>query len=66
MTRGVTVVRSRGVTVVVDGRALGTAKRVDAYADCFVRRDHGTKLLTPSTASVPAPGLPLRTLDEEF
>ena len=57
---------TRGVTVVVQGRAVGTAKRVDAYANCFVRRDHGTKLLTPSTASVPAPGLPLRKLDEDF
>ncbi len=57
---------TRGVTVVVQGRAVGTATRVDAYANCFVRRDHGTKLLTPSTASVPAPGLPLRKLDEDF
>jgi len=57
---------TRGVTVVVQGRALGTATRVDAYANCFVRRDHGTKLLTPSTASVPPPGLPLRKLDEDF
>jgi transposase InsO family protein len=57
---------TRGVTVVVHGRAVGTATRVDAYANCFVRRDHGTKLLTPSTASVPPPGLPLRKLDEDF
>ena len=57
---------TRGVTVVVQGRALGTAKRVDAYANCFVRRDHGTKLLTPSTPSVPPPGLPLRKLEEDF
>ena len=42
------------------------ATRVDAYANCFVRRDHGLKLLTPSTASVPAPGLPLRQLEEDF
>ena len=57
---------TRGVTVVVQGRVVGTATRVDAYANCFVRRDHGTTLLTPSTASVPPPGLPLRTLDEDF
>jgi len=57
---------TRGVTVVVQGRAVGDAKRVDAYANCFVRRDHGTKLLTPSTPSVPPPGLPLRKLDEDF
>ena len=56
---------TRGVTVVVQRRAVGTATRVDAYANCFVRRDHGTKLLTPTTPSVPAPGLPLRTLDNE-
>jgi len=57
---------TRGVTVVVQGRPTGTAKPVDAYANCFVRRDHGTKLLTPSTPSVPPPGLPLRTLDEDL
>ncbi len=57
---------TRGVTVVVHGRAVGTATRVDAYANCFVRRDHGSKLLTPSSASVPPPGLPLRKLDEDF
>jgi len=57
----------RGVTVIVQGRAISTAKRVDAYANCFVRRDHGTKLLTPTTAaSAPPPGLPLRRLDEDF
>jgi transposase InsO family protein len=58
---------TRGVTVVVQGRPVGVAKRVDAYANCFVRRDHGTKMLTPVTpATVPAPGLPLRQLDEDF
>jgi transposase InsO family protein len=57
---------TRGVTVVVQGRRVGTATRVDAYANCFVRRDHGTKLLTPSSGSVPPPGLPLRKLDEDF
>lgn len=57
----------RGVTVIVQGRAASTAKRVDAYANCFVRRDHGTKLLTPTTAaSAPPAGLPLRHLDEDF
>ncbi len=56
----------RGVTVIVQGRAVGTAKRVDAYANCFVRRDHGTKLLTSSTAAAaPRPGLPLRRLAPE-
>lgn len=57
---------SRGVQVLMPGRPVETAKPVDAYANCFVRRDHGTKLLTPHTpASPPPPGLPLRTLKEE-
>jgi putative transposase len=55
---------ARGVTVVVQGRPTAIAKPVDAYANCFVRRDHGTKLLTPSTGRVPAPGLPLRKLED--
>ena len=58
---------TRGVQVLFPGRPVETAKPVDAYANCFVRRDHGTKLLTPQTpASQPKPGLPLRNLDEDF
>jgi transposase InsO family protein len=58
---------TRGVQVRYQGRAYAVAKRVDVYANCFVRRDHGTKLLTPTTpAGTPAPGLPLRQLDEDF
>ena len=58
---------TRGVQVIHQGRAYAIAKRVDIYANCFVRRDHGTKLLTPTTpAGAPAPGLPLRQLDEDF
>jgi hypothetical protein len=50
----------------VPGRPIATAKPVDAYANCFVRRDHGTKQLTPQTpAHHPLPGLPLRKLEEE-
>jgi putative transposase len=57
----------RGVQVLFPGRPIDIAKPVDAYANCFVRRDHGTKLLTPHTpASHPPPGLPLRKLDEDF
>ena len=53
----------RGLQVHVPGRAMALAKPVDVYANCFVRRDHGTKLLTPQTpASHPPPGLPLRHL----
>lgn len=58
---------TRGVQVHYQGRPYAMAKRVDVYANCFVRRDHGTKLLTPATpAHAPAPGLPLRKLDEDF
>jgi transposase InsO family protein len=58
---------TRGVQVHYRGRAYAIAKRVDVYANCFVRRDHGTKLLTPTApAHTPAPGLPLRKLDEDF
>lgn len=56
----------RGVQVLFPGRAVETAKPVDAYANCFVRRDHATKRLTADTpASQPPPGLPLRKLDDE-
>jgi putative transposase len=56
----------RGVQVLVPGRPIALAKPVDAYANCFVRRDHGTKQLTSQTpARHPPPGLPLRKLDEE-
>ena len=57
----------RGVQVVLPGRPVETAKPVDAYANCFVRRDHATKHLTPDTpAGHPPPGRPLRKLDEDF
>jgi transposase InsO family protein len=57
---------TRGVQVLVPGRPIAIAKPVDAYANCFVRRDHGTKQLTPQTpASAPPPGLPLRKLQED-
>ena len=57
---------TRGVQVVCPGRPVTTAKPVDAYANCFVRRDHGSKRLTADRpASAPAPGLPLRKLEDE-
>ena len=56
----------RGVQVVSPGHPVALAKPVDAYANCFVRRDHTTKHLTADTpASQPPPGLALRTLDED-
>ena len=56
----------RGVQVVCPGRPVLSAKPVDAYANCFVRRDHGSKRLTADRpASAPPPGLPLRKLEEE-
>jgi putative transposase len=58
---------TRGVQVVGPGRPATTAKPVDAYANCFVRRDHGTKRLTADRpAAAPPPGLPLRKLEEDF
>jgi len=59
--------RQRGIQVHHRGRLIETAKPVDAYANCFVGRDHGTKLLTPTaSASAPPSGLPLRDFDEDF
>jgi len=59
--------RTRGITVVFRDRVIDIAKPVDAYANCFVRRDHGTKTLTPAhPASPPPAGLALRHLDEDF
>lgn len=58
---------ARSVQVLFPGRPVETAKPVDVYANCFVRRDHGTKRLTPHTpSSHPPPGLPLRKLEEDF
>lgn len=40
------------------GKKLQTVRPLDAYANCFVRRNHETKLLEPSRA----PDLPAKTL----
>ena len=46
------------------GRKVGAAKPVDAYANCFVKRDHATKSLSPSRApEAPPEGLRLRDFD---
>jgi putative transposase len=43
-----------------------TAKVVDAYGNCFVKRDHVTRSLTAATpADAPAPGLRLRDLSDD-
>ena len=58
---------TRGITVVFRDRVVDIAKPVDAYANCFVRRDHGTKTLTATRpATTPPSGLSLRHLDEDF
>lgn len=48
------------------GKHVQLARRVDVYANCFVRRDHATKTLHPSapTTSIPA-GLRLRDFDAQ-
>lgn len=46
------------------GRKAGVARPVDAYANCFVKRDHTTKVLHASRAPEPPPeGLRLRDFD---
>jgi putative transposase len=58
---------TRGITVLFRDRVIDVAKPVDAYANCFVRRDHSTKTLTPAQpAAAPPSGLALRRFDEEF
>jgi hypothetical protein len=55
--------RDRGVDVYFEGRKVERAKRVDLYANCFVRRDHTTKALHPDRRLEDPPrGLPLRNL----
>ncbi len=55
--------RGRPVDVYFKGRKIEKAKRVDLYANCFVRRDHTTKALCPDKRlDDPPAGLPLRDL----
>src|SRR5204862_6356404 len=42
----------RGVQVLFPGRPIATAKPADASPNCFVRRDPGTKPVTPATPAV--------------
>lgn len=56
----------QGVDVYYKGRKVHRAKPVDAYVNCFVRRDHNTKALEPQQpAKSPAAGLKLRQLRGE-
>jgi transposase InsO family protein len=51
------------VDVYCKGRKIEQAKRIDLYANCFVRRDHTTKALRPDQKlEDPPAGLPLRHL----
>jgi transposase InsO family protein len=53
----------RKIDVYFGGKKLQQAKPVDAYANCFVRRDHDTKILKPTTPpKTPPAGLKLRDL----
>jgi transposase InsO family protein len=52
---------ARPVEVWHQGRKIELARRVDAYANCFVKRDHTTKALCPSAGpETPPEGLRLR------
>jgi putative transposase len=56
----------RPVDVYFKGRKIEQAKRVDLYANCFVRRNHTTKALQPDKRlGDPPAGLPLRNLKRE-
>jgi len=48
-------------------KKTGTARRVDLYANCFVKRNHATKTLQPRTGpQAPPPGLRLRDFPQDF
>jgi transposase InsO family protein len=54
------------VDVYFKGNKIERAKRVDVYANCFVRRDHTTKALHPDRRlDDPPAGLPLRDLGRQ-
>ena len=54
----------RPVDVYFKGRKVEQAKRVDLYANCFVKRDHATKALKPDRKlEDPPAGLSLRNLN---
>ena len=54
----------RAVQVWHRGKQIQIARRVDVYANCFVKRDHTTKALHPSEpAEAPPPGMRLSDFD---
>lgn len=54
------------IEVLSQNRIFSNVKPLDAYANCFVRRDHASKLLEPtSPPAPPKPGLKLRDWDKE-
>jgi putative transposase len=56
----------RPVDVYFQGKKIEQARRVDVYANCFVRRDHATKALCPDQRpDEPPRGLALRNLRRE-
>lgn len=56
----------RPIDVYFEGRKIEQARRVDVYANCFVRRDHTTKALHPDQRpDEPPRGLSLRDLGRE-
>lgn len=57
---------ARPLDVHFKGRKVEQAKRVDVYANCFVRRDHSTKALQPDKPlDSPPDGLRLRDLGQK-
>ena len=57
---------TRPLDVHFKGRKVEQARRVDVYANCFVRRDHSTKALQPDKPlDSPPGGLRLRDLGEQ-
>ena len=54
------------VEVVFAGRSFKDVRPVDVYANCHVRRDHGTKqLITDSKPPAPRPGLRMRDIEKD-
>lgn len=46
------------------GKKVHVARVVDAYANCFVKRNHGSKLVEPETGATVAPaGLRMSDID---